>query len=62
MLSRPDKRGYRHVGIKGKPVSGKRGGLNGSMHHLLQVFLRESGTLISFAGANSNKTKALFTF
>jgi hypothetical protein len=45
-----------------KPQSDKRGGLNGSMQHLLNVFLEESRRLNSFAGINSNKTKALFRF
>ena len=32
------------------------------MQHLLEAFLQEPRTLISFAGFNSNKTKALFRF
>jgi len=31
---------------------GKRGGLNGSLQHLLKVFLYESTRLNSFAGVN----------
>jgi hypothetical protein len=38
------------------------GGLNGSMQHLLKVFLYESMRLISFAGVNSNKTKPCLGF
>jgi hypothetical protein len=34
----------------------KRGGLNGSMQHLLKFFLQESTRLVPFAGVNSNKT------
>ena len=42
--------------LVGTPTD-KRGGLNGSMQHLLKVFFYESTRLISFAGVNSNKTK-----
>ncbi len=45
-----------------KPHSDKRGGLNGSLQHLLKVLLLESTGLIWFAGVSSNKTKALFRF
>jgi hypothetical protein len=38
------------------------GGLNGSRQHLLKDLLKESRRLISFAGVNSNKTKALVRF
>jgi hypothetical protein len=44
------------------PSPDKSGGLNGSTQHLLKVLLQESRRLISFAGFNSNKTKALFRF
>ena len=40
-----------------RSVSNKRGGLNGSMQHLLIVFLQEPTRLISFAGVDSNETK-----
>jgi RHS repeat-associated protein len=46
---------------KAKPP-GFDGGLNGSMQHLHRVLLMESTGLILFAGASSNKTKALFRF
>ena len=36
----------------------KRGGLNGSMQHLLKISLKESRTLISFAGANVKQNKS----
>jgi hypothetical protein len=39
----------------------KMGDLNGSMQYLLEVLLKESRRLISFAGVNANKTKAPFT-
>ena len=48
--------------LDARPLSEKAGGLNGSMQHLLKVFLEKSRRLISFAGMNSNKTKALFRF
>jgi hypothetical protein len=38
-------------------ISGNAGGLNGSLQHLLEVFIYESMTLISFPGVNSNKSK-----
>jgi hypothetical protein len=44
------------------PTPVKRGGLNGSMQHLLKVFSYEPTRPISFAVVNSNKTKALFRF
>jgi hypothetical protein len=44
------------------PHSDNPGGLNGSLQHLLEVLLQESRRLISFAGINSNKTKALVRF
>ena len=37
----------------------KRGGINGSMQHLLKILLNEAKRLISFGGDNSNETKAL---
>jgi hypothetical protein len=43
-------------------VPDKRGGLNGSMQHLPKVLSYGSRRLISFAGFNANKTKALFRF
>jgi hypothetical protein len=44
------------------PHSDNPGGLNGSLQHLLEVLLEESTRLISFAGVDSNKNKALFRF
>jgi hypothetical protein len=38
----------------------KRGGLNGSLQHLLKVLLKGPTRLISFATVDSSKTKALF--
>jgi hypothetical protein len=35
----------------------KRGGLDGSTQHLLEVFLEESTRLISFAGVDSIETR-----
>ena len=43
--------------IAKSPHSDKRGGLNGSLQHLLEVLLEESTRLISFAGVDSNKTE-----
>jgi hypothetical protein len=45
-----------------RPSPEKRGGLNGSTQHLLEVSFKESTRLISFAGTKPNKTKALFRF
>jgi hypothetical protein len=40
----------------------KRGGINGSLQHLVKAFLYEPKKLILLASVNSNKTKALFRF
>jgi len=58
----PEKRGYQKLACDSKPHSEKRGGLNGSMQHLLKIFLYASRRLNSLTGTNSNKTKALFRF
>ena len=50
----------RWIPVGSGPTPGRSGGLKGSMQHLLKVFLYESMKLISFAGVNSNKTKALW--
>jgi hypothetical protein len=39
-----------------RPSPDKRGGLNGSMQHLLEVLLQKSTGLISFATIDSNGT------
>ena len=44
------------------PSPEKSGGLNGSTQHLPKVLSQGSRKLISFAGVNANKTKALFRF
>src|ERR1700730_13948845 len=49
---------YHQVGRK--PHSDNPGGLNESTQHLLKVFFYGPRRLISFAGANSTKSKALF--
>jgi hypothetical protein len=38
------------------------GGFNGSMQHLLKIFLYASWRVNSFAGTDANKTKALLRF
>jgi hypothetical protein len=50
-------------GLRGKkPVSVKRGGLNGSMQHLFRIIPEQSKRLISGVGIKANKTKVLFRF
>jgi len=44
------------------PTPDERGGLNGSLQHLPKFLSQRSRRLISVAGVNSNKTKALFRF
>jgi hypothetical protein len=45
-----------------RPSPDESGGLNRSMQHLRNVFLKEARNLILFVGDNSYKTKALFRF
>jgi hypothetical protein len=65
LVRHPDKSAYRRLTMAARcrfPHSDNPGGLNGSMQHLLKVLLQEPRKLVSFAGVNSNKTKALLRF